>query len=220
MGCQEKRERQTGREAVRDEQVLAGFLLLSMMKLVWIHHSRQSASGEGRSEVGLCARASCTFISKHCPLHRHTASCEGRSSQSQRPVSSRRAEIELRLGDDSSCLRSHQPTRRRWRSELTCYILSGPDGRPCPFPVEKSQRPTVQPEAKTTIRGEKCQHTYVQRGLIINNGELHNVWIHRLGERTQLVNLGRSSKVRHPPFILLYLHHCFIQDKLRVQQMK
>lgn len=58
-------------------------------------------------------------------------------------------------------------------------------------------------ETKSRIPGADRQHTYVQRGLIVNNGELHNIRIHRLGRTIQPVNSSRQLKVRHLAFILV-----------------
>lgn len=101
-------------------------------------------------------------------------------------------------------LRSLHQKHSEARLELTCYTRPGPGGQPYPFPAGEIQCPSVHVETKTALPPESCQHTYVQRGFIINNGQLHDVRIHRLGKAVETVNSRHQLDVKHLTFTLVH----------------
>lgn len=65
------------------------------------------------------------------------------------------------------------------------------------------QRQIFHVRRKITIRHD-CQHTYIQRGLIINNGELHNVWIHGLGKNNWTGQIKSKPLKKHDTYLFIY----------------
>lgn len=104
-----------------------------------------------------------------------------------------RAELELseEHGDTGSFWVQQKNT-----PELTCYILSRLGGRPCPFPVGTRPLSKLSREDKDHTTHHCCQHTYVQRGLVVNNGQLHDVWIDRLQKKSRAGQIT-SKQGRH-----------------------
>lgn len=92
---------------------------VSHLKLLWNLHTRQNNQlWRWKQGVGVCRDASftdSTFISKHRHLQRHKRSREDRNSSSQRPVSTRRTEIDMWDWEwDTSSLCSHHSTNTTW----------------------------------------------------------------------------------------------------------
>lgn len=131
--------------------------------------------------VGVCAP-----VPQRQRRHRQTPdttdSCGGGNSGSSRPAISRRTETDVsRQGPDESPVPSPVVLRQGLM-----------DNHAHPLWEEPASSPS---ETQSTFTGEEPQRTHVQRGLVVNNGELHDVRIHRLGSRRDLVSSG-PSRVR------------------------